>query len=102
MIRRPPRSTLFPYTTLFRSAQGHDLDTIELNYPNLRYREPMLLARNTGKGFVDASENSGSIFQQSWLGRGMAVGDTSERDTPRFQSQSKKLSRLSLPSTYIS
>src|SRR2546427_6629104 len=23
MIRRPPRSTLFPYTTLFRSA-GHD------------------------------------------------------------------------------
>src|SRR5260370_28546025 len=24
MIRRPPRSTLFPYTTLFRSAQGED------------------------------------------------------------------------------
>src|SRR3712207_7890829 len=23
MIRRPPRSTLFPYTTLFRSPQGH-------------------------------------------------------------------------------
>src|SRR3989449_11668667 len=23
MIRRPPRSTLFPYTTLFRSLQGH-------------------------------------------------------------------------------
>src|SRR2546430_14369175 len=22
MIRRPPRSTLFPYTTLFRSGQG--------------------------------------------------------------------------------
>ena len=26
MIRRPPRSTLFPYTTLFRSNQG--IDTI--------------------------------------------------------------------------
>src|SRR3712207_8274362 len=26
MIRRPPRSTLFPYTTLFRSLLGHDLD----------------------------------------------------------------------------
>src|SRR3712207_7057476 len=26
MIRRPPRSTLFPYTTLFRSAEpDHDL-----------------------------------------------------------------------------
>src|SRR3712207_6884343 len=23
MIRRPPRSTLFPYTTLFRSAEHH-------------------------------------------------------------------------------
>src|SRR5258708_18281388 len=29
MIRRPPRSTLFPYTTLFRSAIGEtDLDRI--------------------------------------------------------------------------
>src|SRR2546421_9057032 len=25
MIRRPPRSTLFPYTTLFRSHPGHPL-----------------------------------------------------------------------------
>src|SRR5256885_17213945 len=24
MIRRPPRSTLFPYTTLFRSVKFHD------------------------------------------------------------------------------
>src|SRR3712207_8149643 len=24
MIRRPPRSTLFPYTTLFRSAPDHE------------------------------------------------------------------------------
>src|SRR3712207_8108188 len=34
MIRRPPRSTLFPYTTLFRSlngrrnADGHDGDVV--------------------------------------------------------------------------
>src|SRR3712207_7071336 len=26
MIRRPPRSTLFPYTTLFRSLERPDLD----------------------------------------------------------------------------
>src|SRR5256885_7001160 len=25
MIRRPPRSTLFPYTTLFRSYRGYDV-----------------------------------------------------------------------------
>src|SRR2546422_5119746 len=27
MIRRPPRSTLFPYTTLFRSGVGAELDS---------------------------------------------------------------------------
>src|SRR3989442_8774158 len=26
MIRRPPRSTLFPYTTLFRSLRGPEAD----------------------------------------------------------------------------
>src|SRR3712207_7654141 len=26
MIRRPPRSTLFPYTTLFRSDREHRID----------------------------------------------------------------------------
>src|SRR2546427_8635218 len=31
MIRRPPRSTLFPYTTLFRSVAGHKgaFDSVE-------------------------------------------------------------------------
>jgi hypothetical protein len=56
-------------------AQGHDLDTIELTNPNLHYREPMLLARNTGKGFVDVSQNSGEVFKQAWVARGMAIGD---------------------------
>jgi enediyne biosynthesis protein E4 len=56
-------------------AQGHDLDTIELNYPNLRYREPMLLARNTGHGFIDVSAQSGNVFHQAWVARGLAVGD---------------------------
>src|SRR5258708_9815644 len=28
MIRRPPRSTLFPYTTLFRSYDGNDSDRL--------------------------------------------------------------------------
>jgi enediyne biosynthesis protein E4 len=56
-------------------AQGHDLDTVELNYPNLHYREPMLLLRNTSKDFVDVSQNSGAIFHESWLGRGLATGD---------------------------
>ena len=56
-------------------AQGHDLDTIELNYPNLHYREPILLARNNRHGFVDVSQQSGDVFNQAWIGRGMAIGD---------------------------
>src|SRR3712207_7800413 len=28
MIRRPPRSTLFPYTTLFRSSEGATASTL--------------------------------------------------------------------------
>src|SRR5687767_15192030 len=33
MIRRPPRSTLFPYTTLFRSVYG--ADDWEVSHPDL-------------------------------------------------------------------
>src|SRR5260221_11043093 len=33
MIRRPPRSTLFPYTTLFRSgSHGHGQGYADLNF----------------------------------------------------------------------
>jgi hypothetical protein len=56
-------------------VQGHVLDTVELNFPQLHYREPMLLARNTGGAFVDVSANAGEIFHQAWAGRAMAVGD---------------------------
>jgi enediyne biosynthesis protein E4 len=56
-------------------AQGHDLDTIEQTNPQLHYREPMLLARNTGHGFVDVSAASGSVFREAWAGRGLATGD---------------------------
>src|SRR4051812_49807273 len=35
MIRRPPRSTLFPYTTLFRSGSDK---TLQVGYANHFYR----------------------------------------------------------------
>src|SRR2546422_9408811 len=37
MIRRPPRSTLFPYTTLFRSIENlgvSDVDSVDRFVPN--------------------------------------------------------------------
>jgi enediyne biosynthesis protein E4 len=56
-------------------AQGHVNDLIEQTHPGLHYREPMLLARNTGNAFVDISAESGPIFDQSFVARGLAVGD---------------------------
>src|SRR2546422_4321592 len=41
MIRRPPRSTLFPYTTLFRSLAGASAEKPYLN-PNLEPLRPLL------------------------------------------------------------
>src|SRR5687768_16759569 len=49
MIRRPPRSTLFPYTTLFRSEQYRDRVTVsrrahglwDLSHMLLETRQPL-------------------------------------------------------------
>ena len=56
-------------------AQGHDLDTIEKTSPNLRYREPMLLARNTGKEFQDVTASAGAALGEPYVWRGLATGD---------------------------
>src|SRR5207245_10343986 len=64
-------------------AQAHVMDTIELTYPQLHYREPMLVARNTGQGLVDVSSQSGSAFHEPWASRGMAIGDI-DNDGQRY------------------
>src|SRR2546422_4875052 len=40
MIRRPPRSTLFPYTTLFRSVE---VETFDREIPQTRLRDRQVL-----------------------------------------------------------
>src|SRR5688572_31617267 len=47
MIRRPPRSTLFPYTTLFRSYLGGPF-RLELRVPERSGREPGLAVGPAG------------------------------------------------------
>jgi enediyne biosynthesis protein E4 len=57
-------------------AQGHDIDNIELTFPALHYKEPLLLLHNDGGNrFTDVSAASGEPFQQPWVGRGLATGD---------------------------
>src|SRR3712207_7652592 len=49
MIRRPPRSTLFPYTTLFRSEPAGDasIHTVPVNHSAGPRRFAMLSAETT-------------------------------------------------------
>src|SRR5438552_11808075 len=51
MIRQPPRSTLFPYTTLFRSPQDAPLMTLKLPVGG-----PL--------GFGEVSRNASSWYQE--------------------------------------
>src|SRR2546429_6754797 len=50
MIRRPPRSTLFPYTTLFRSQTGLGLPRVGHRTRPRRRRDPRARARLGGIG----------------------------------------------------
>src|SRR2546430_13145316 len=79
MIRRPPRSTLFPYTTLFRSAR-----------PGARERDPPRRSRNGAP--PDGVARAWPIARR----RG-ALGDLrSEEHTSELQSQSNLVCRLLL------
>src|SRR2546425_2654677 len=52
MIRRPPRSTLFPYTTLFRSlpdAEQHAVDQQAPGRPVEQVREPVRRGPDVGR-----------------------------------------------------
>src|SRR5258708_24492314 len=50
MIRRPPRSTLFPYTTLFRSAAKTDRRTGGLSAPSAHPLTRVVAGRRSPQG----------------------------------------------------
>src|SRR5205809_5960034 len=58
MIRRPPRSTLFPYTTLFRSWPGIPKDGLSLLLQAAFFGVPLLYARAAGLRPFEASGRS--------------------------------------------
>src|SRR2546430_7253318 len=74
MIRRPPRSTLFPYTTLFRSEhERFSPETLTLRF-----------------GY------SVSTFQMPWEESALLRKERSEEHTSELQSQSNLVCRLLL------
>src|SRR2546430_2951863 len=85
MIRRPPRSTLFPYTTLFRSLR----DTP----PERRVGEGV--DRHLHRVAQVQSHHVGLVHVDLHLDH-RKVGDRSEEHTSELQSQSNLVCRLLL------
>src|SRR2546426_2052077 len=63
MIRRPPRSTLFPYTTLFRSLNGKPVS--EADYTEERARR--LIEREFNLSYMDSLPGHNQIVAGRWF-----------------------------------
>src|SRR2546422_5325309 len=81
MIRRPPRSTLFPYTTLFRSPMADRVLAAPL--------------RNAGAAFARRGRHAASALGE----RCQAESDVSARSVARID---RKSTRLNSSHGYIS
>src|SRR3989475_5933377 len=80
MIRRPPRSTLFPYTTLFRS-NGRELTADDVKYTYERF---LTIAGNANKPVLEYVDKIDALDKRS------------EEHTSELQSQSNLVCRLLL------
>src|SRR3712207_7214943 len=90
MIRRPPRSTLFPYTTLFRSRDG-DLAFVALSWSD---------STEPPREWLDAYERlvRTADFWHEWLSHGIFPDHPwrSEEHTSELQSRQYLVCRLLL------
>src|SRR3712207_6853459 len=83
MIRRPPRSTLFPYTTLFRSAASG------LRTSVAAAARPSAYQRDAGRPASAATRPATPITPARWI-------DRSEEHTSELQSRQYLVCRLLL------
>src|SRR3712207_7273412 len=92
MIRRPPRSTLFPYTTLFRSARVGILERGAEALPEL--------AQAVAHGLRVHAELVGDGLDLGGAGEPCAER-RSEEHTDELQSRQNSVSRLLLEQKHI-
>src|SRR2546430_11613065 len=85
MIRRPPRSTLFPYTTLFRSLSRIPED-----------RRELVKKLATGVAFAVPLVASWDMMQAAAGNTALGATNRSEEHTSELQSQSNLVCRLLL------
>src|SRR2546430_4112995 len=84
MIRRPPRSTLFPYTTLFRSHRGYGVGG--------RHQQPLLAGGEVDRPYLAVAQ----VSQHRQLALRGPLRRRSEEHTSELQSQSNLVCRLLL------
>src|SRR2546427_9207605 len=90
MIRRPPRSTLFPYTTLFRSY------TAAGGCPRMSGRNPLVAGQAMPFIGIDFG-TSNSVVANFQFGQAEVLPNhRSEEHTSELQSQSNLVCRLLL------
>src|SRR2546430_16204151 len=102
MIRRPPRSTLFPYTTLFRSRSGKALakvmeyagEAIEDLSVDERATMTNMAAEIGGFTGIVAPDSKAVDFLVERRGIDRAKAERSEEHTSELQSQSNLVCRL--------
>src|SRR2546421_8751737 len=94
MIRRPPRSTLFPYTTLFRSVYVPYVDNPSRSgYYSAMSKVEILeeLPKLTAEDRQEIRQKLNEIDGDEWLD-----GNRSEEHTSELQSRSDLVCRLLL------
>src|SRR3712207_6962957 len=88
MIRRPPRSTLFPYTTLFRSEEGFYIEQDIYTFPKLEYRLKLKRLQKNARKI--------NIYEEIKKHRVCFVEGRSEEHTSELQSRQYLVCRLLL------
>src|SRR2546427_2265897 len=78
MIRRPPRSTLFPYTTLFRSVQDASLTGISSFWQFSPCGDVLGVAEQTSPSFVEARLYKTISAQPALNSQTLSMGDPIE------------------------
>src|SRR3712207_8581531 len=97
MIRRPPRSTLFPYTTLFRSPLWTRNNHLELTLSN--YTNPQTVSKLQTRLLLNGLRTSSPIrnmIHHRILSMIHALGSRSEEHTSELQSRQYLVCRLLL------
>src|SRR5690606_40950511 len=89
MIRRPPRSTLFPYTTLFRSGVGREAP-IRQDFRPHEVDEP--LRRDAGAVGIKLVELADQLAAMAERALALLVEGNRDRKSTRLNSSHVKIS----------